>query len=80
MPVSPLVAQAPSGARHPCPSLVAREVGVLYDLGVHKEKQVNRNQASRLITISRDSTRMGTSGIWLAEGKEKAGKKGKKKD
>lgn len=47
----------------PCPpSPVAREPRGFVFLRVYKEKQVNRNQATLLINISRDSAGMGASG------------------
>lgn len=44
---------------------------------VCRAKQVNRNQATVLINISRDSTGMGASGIELPQGRKKKEKKKK---
>lgn len=74
----PLTPQAPLALEFPPPPVPA--TALLLGSGqfcppVCRAKQVNRNQATVLINISRDSAGMGASGIELPQGRKKKGKK-----
>lgn len=76
----PLTLQAPLALEFPPPPVPV--TALLLGSGqfcppVCRAKQVNRNQATVLINISRDSTGMGASGIELPQGRKKKEKKKK---